>query len=445
MASIQLKRNGVRLAALLGVGALAITGCSGGSSDRNSTDPGSGNWADLSGESLNVAADWSGTEQENFEKVLADFEKKTGATVSYTSYGSDVATTLSTKIAGGDPPDVAVIPQPGLLRELASDDNLIPLNENTQKEVEKNYSEDWLDLGSVDDTLYGVWFKGSNKSTFWYNNDLWSEAGATAPANWEEMLEQFQVVADNAGVPALSVGVDVGWPLTDWFENYYLRSAGAEKYDQLSNHEIPWTDASVVEALTALGELWGNTTLVQPGGAQRTFGDAVVQVFGDDPGAASVYEGDFVAGNIAADTNSVVGENALFFDFPAVGDSEPAVVGGGNAAVQLKDSEAASELMRYLASSDAANVWIELGGFTSPNKEADLSLYPDDTSRKIAEALVNAETFRFDMSDLAPSAFGGTQGAGEWKILSDFYRDPSNPRATAAALESSAAAAWAKN
>jgi len=46
-----------------------------------------------------------------------------------------------------------------------------------------------------------------------------------------------------------SIGGADGWTLTDWFENVYLRTAGPEKYDQLTAHEIPWTDQSVVEEM----------------------------------------------------------------------------------------------------------------------------------------------------------------------------------------------------
>src|SRR5690606_6641676 len=145
--------------------------------------------------------------------------------LNYTSYGSNVATTLNTKIAGGDPPDVAVIPQPGLLKSLAKAGNLIPLSADTLATVKKYYSQDWIDLGTVDGKTYGVWFKGSNKSTVWYNTNVYQNAGADVPKTWDDFVAALQKVSDS-GVPGLSIGADVGWPLTDWFENVYLRTAG---------------------------------------------------------------------------------------------------------------------------------------------------------------------------------------------------------------------------
>lgn len=422
--------------ALGGTAALLLAGCSTGSDTESDSSS-----AELDGVTLNVASDWSGAEQTNFEKVLKKFSDDTGAKVNYTSYGTDVATTLNTKVEGGDPPDVAVIPQPGLLQSLAADGALIELDAATQDAVEANYSQDWIDLGSADGSLYGVWFKAANKSTVWYNTEVYDTAGAEVPETWEDFNDQLGIISDS-GVYGLSIGADAGWPMSDWFENVYLRTAGGEKYDQLSTHEIPWTDPSVTEALTVLGELWGNTTVIQPGTAQRTFGDSVIAVFGDPPAAGTVFEGDFVAGNITSDTTAVVGETAKLYDFPSINDSEPSVVGAGNVAVQLTENDGAAELMQYLATPEAATIWVEEGGFTSPNKEVDVAAYPDDTSRQIADSLVSAEIFRFDMSDLAPSAFGGTKGTGEWQILIDFFENPTDIAGTQQKLEESAAAAW---
>ena len=418
------------------VAGFVLAGCSTGGDNQ-----GTGATGDLDGASLTIAADWTGAEQENFQKVLDAFANDTGAKVTYTSYGSDVATTLETKITGGDPPDLAVIPQPGLLKKLAQDGSLIELSDDTLNTVKENFSQDWVDLGTVDGKTYGIWFKGSNQSTVWYNTKVYDDAGATEPETWEDFVAALKTVSDS-GTPGLSVGADVGWPLTDWFENVYLRTAGQDKYDQLSNHEIPWTDQSVIDALTVLSGLWSDSSLLDPGGAQRTFGDSVTQVFGDPPKAGTVYEGDFVAGNIAADTTASVGTDAKFFDFPSIDGSDPSVVGGGNAAIQLTDKKGAAELMTYLASPEAATIWVKLGGFTSPNKAVNVADYPDDTSRQIAEAVVGAKIFRFDMSDLAPSAFGGTKGAGEWQIMLDFYTNPTDVQGTAQKLEAAAKTAF---
>ena len=420
------------------IAALALAGCgSGGSGGGGGDDAATG---DFEGESLNVVAAWSGAEQENFEAVLDEFSKRTGAKVTYTSFGDNGPTYIQGQLEGGTPPNVAVLGQPALMQSLAQNGDIVPVADGVRSAVEENYAQDWIDLGSVDGDLYGVWFKGANKSTVWYNADIYDEAGATEPEDWDDFMTQLGLVSD-AGYAGISVGADVGWPLTDWFENVYLRTAGPEKYDQLTKHEIPWTDESVKEALGVLGELWGSD-LVQPGGDQRDFPTSVTEVFGSDPQAGTVFEGDFVAGNIAADGNSTVGENALFYDFPSVNGSAPSVVGGGDVAVQFDDGEATTALMEFLASPEAAEIWVPNGGLTSPNGAVDTSLYPDDVSRQIAEALTGAEELRFDMSDLTPSAFGGTPGQGFWQEMISFYQDPSDIDGTAQRLEDAAAKAY---
>ncbi len=428
-------RVALSIAAIAATG-LVVAGCASGGGD-NAETPAAGEFA---GQTLNVVAAWSGAEQKNFELVLKKFEDQTGAKVNYTSFGDNGPTYIQGQLEGGTPPNVAVIGQPALLQSLGKNGDLIPVTDEVKSLVDKNYSQSWIDLGSVDGDLYGVWFKAANKSTMWYNADIYDEAGATVPTDWDGFLKELQVVQDS-GFAGISVGADVGWPLTDWFENVYLRTAGADMYDKLTKHEIPWTDPSVTKALDVMATLWSSDVL-QPGGAQRTFPESVTAVFGADPQAGTVYEGDFVAGNITDDGNSVVGENALFYDFPAIDGSAPAVVGGGDVAIAMVDDKATMALMAYLASPESAEVWVPNGGLTSPNKNVDTALYPDEIARQIAEALTGAETFRFDMSDLTPSAFGGTPGQGFWQEMITFYENPSDVAGTQARLEAAAAAAY---
>ena len=426
----------ISLAALAAT-SIVIAGCSGGGGGDSSAAPGTG---DFAGQTLNVVAAWSGAEQKNFELVLKKFEDDTGATVNYTSFGDNGPTYIQGQLEGGTPPNIALTGQPALLQSLAANGDLFPVSDDVKKAVEKNYSKSWIDLGSADGELYGVWFKASNKSTMWYNSDIYDEAGATVPTDWDDFMTQLQVVQDS-GFAGISVGADVGWPLTDWFENVYLRTAGEEMYDKLTSHEIPWTDPSVTKALDVMATLWSSDVL-EPGGAQRAFGDAVTQVFGAGPKAGTVYEGDFVAGVITEDGNSVVGKNALFYDFPSIDGSAAAVVGGGDVAIAMVNDDATMALMAYLASPEAAEIWVPNGGLTSPNKAVDTALYPDATARQIAEALTGAKTFRFDMSDLTPSAFGGTPGQGFWQEMISFYENPTDVAGTQQRLEAAALAAY---
>ncbi|MET9512520.1 ABC transporter substrate-binding protein [Streptomyces flavidovirens] len=440
---MRLKRRTVAACSSALALALGATACGGG--DIAPAGSGGGK---LDGSKVVVAGVWSGTEQKNFRKVLDAFTEKTGAKTEFISTGDNVSTVIGSKIEGGNAPDVVMVPQTGVLKQFAQKGWLQPLGKKTEQTVTDNFAPVWKNYGTVDGDFYGLYFKAAHKSTVWYSPDALDQAGVKPPKTYAEMLKSSATVADS-GLPAFAVAGEDGWTLTDWFENIYLSQAGPEKYDRLAAHELPWTDPSVVKALTTLGELFSGKDLVAGGrqGALSTdFPSSVGQVFGADPEAAMVYEGDFVGSIAKEEYGKKVGEDAAFFPFPAVDGGKAPVVSGGDAAVVLKDGrnrKAAMALMDYLATPEAAEVWAAEGGFLSPNKKADPAAYGDDTARSIAKSLVDAgDTVRFDMSDQAPAAFGGTKGMGEWKILQDFLRDPADPKGTAAALEAAAAKAF---
>jgi alpha-glucoside transport system substrate-binding protein len=242
------------------------------------------------------------------------------------------------------------------------------------------------------------------------------------------------------------VGADVGWPLTDLFENIYLRTAGPDMYDQLARHEIPWTDQSVKDALTVMGDVFQPELMAggTEGALQTDFNGSITQVWGDDtPQGAILFEQDAVGGIITDETDSKLGTDADFFDFPSIDGSPPSVVGGGDIAVLLEDTEGGKALIEYLASTEAAEMRAGLGGFISPNPNVDLSVYPDDVTRRAAEAFQEAgDAIRYDMSDLQPTEFGATTGRGMWGIMIDFLGDPSDVDGTANALEAAAKKAY---
>ncbi|MBK3624533.1 carbohydrate ABC transporter substrate-binding protein [Streptomyces sp. MBT49] len=436
-----------RTTVLTGCTALALafgaTACGGG----GPVSAGGGDQA-LSGQTVSVAGVWSGAEQKNFQKVLDAFTEKTGAKTQFVSTGDNVSTVVGSKIEGGNAPDVVMVPQVGVLQQFAAQGWLQPLSPAVRKSVTANYAPVWKNYGSVKGTLYGLYFKAAHKSTVWYSPDALDQAGVKPPKTYDDLLEAGHAVSDS-GLAAFSVAGQDGWTLTDWFENVYLSQAGPEKYDALAAHELKWTDQSVVDALTTLGRLFKDKQLLaggQKGALNTDFPGSVEKVFGPKPQAGMVYEGDFVAGVAKDQFGRKIGEDANFFPFPPVGGGAAPVVSGGDAAVVLKDgknAKAGMALLEYLATPQAAAVWAEAGGFLSPNKKLDPATYGDDVTRTTAESLIAAgDSVRFDMSDQAPAAFGGTKGAGEWKVLQDFLRDPSDPKTTAAQLETAAAKAY---
>jgi ABC-type glycerol-3-phosphate transport system substrate-binding protein len=394
---------------------------------------------------ISVQAVWSGAEQKSFEAVLAGFKKANpGVKVKYTSAGDQLPTVLATAVAGGNPPDIAVLPQPGLLHDFATKGALKPIT-FAAGAIAANYAPVWKTLGTVNGKLYGLFFKGANKSTVWYNVSVFKNAGVKPPTTWTKFLAAAPVIR-GSGVPPYSIGGADGWTLTDLFENIYLRQAGPAKYDQLSAHKIKWTDPSVKDALKMMADVIKDPSLVAggtQGALQIDFPTSVSQVFASPPKAAMVLEGDFVEGVISSSTKAKPVSGFNVFPFPSVGNSPPAVVGGGDVVAMFRDSPAARALVKYLATPQAATIWAKRGGYSSPNKNVPASAYSDPLTRATAVALANAKTFRFDMSDLQPAAFGATVGQGEFKIFQDFLRTPANINGVASELEASAAKAYA--
>ena len=303
---------------------------------------------------------------------------------------------------------MASLAQPGVVADFADRGALKPI-EFAKAAILDNFGQSILDVGSVDGTPYGLLFKAANKSTIWYNVPTFDDAGVKAPTTWDELLTDADTIKAS-GVDAWSIGGADGWTLTDLFENIYLRTAGAEKYDQLTKHEIKWTDQSVKDALAEMAKIVGATDNIAGGRAgalQTDFPTSVANVFSNNPKAAMIAEGDFVPG-VAGAGNPLSPETGFnVFDFPSINGSAPSVVGGGDLVVMFKDDPVAKAFMEYLTTPEAAEIRAKQGGFSSANKNVDASAYPDKIQAQTAAGLANAETFRFDLSDLQPSEFGG--------------------------------------
>jgi ABC-type glycerol-3-phosphate transport system substrate-binding protein len=427
------------LAALL---ALLAAACGGGSSEGSDTAAG-GTSESISG-SISLMGIWVGTEQQSIQAVLDGFkEKYPNVDVKYNAAGDNIVTVLATAVQGGNPPDLATIAQPGTIAEYAKSGDLQPID-FAKDTISENFDDSIVELGTVDGQLYSLLFKGANKSTVWYNVPVFNDAGVDPPETWDDFLANAETLKAS-GVPAYSIGGADGWTLTDLFENIYIRTAGPEMYDKLATHEIPWTDQSVKDALTEMGKVLGDTDNIaggRQGALQTDFPTSVTQVFADPPKAAQVIEADFVAGEIVNSTKAEPETGFNEFAFPSINDSPAVVVGGGDQVVMFKDSPAAEALVEYLASPEAASIWIKRGGFSSPNQNVDENDYPDPILKATATALASAETFRFDLSDLQPSAFGGTVGQGLFKLFQDFLANPDDVDGIAQQMEDAAKKAY---
>ncbi len=383
---------------VLGVSLLGLTACTGGGSDSDK-------------KTVKVLGVVVGEQQDRLEAALAPFEEKTGIEVEYE--GTDAfATLLPVRVESGDAPDVAMFPQPGLMQDFAKSGKLIPVTTfMDQAELDAAYPEEWLKLGTVDDKLYGVWYRASVKSLVWYNPEAFKAKGYTIPKNWTELIALSDKIVADGGTPwclGMESGDATGWVGTDWVEDIMLRTAGPDTYDQWTSHKIPFNAPPVKAAFEKFGEVVLKPKYVSGGQVSvisTPFGDSPKGLFNDPPRCYLHRQANFIS-TFFPDT-AKPGETADVFPFPEIDANNglPILV-AGDVFGMFNDTPESRELMKYLATPEPHEIWAKSGGFISPHKEVALDVYPDVVAKKQAEILANAETIRFDGSDLMPGAVG---------------------------------------
>jgi alpha-glucoside transport system substrate-binding protein len=359
---------------------------------------------------------WGGSEQDNFQKVLDAFKAKTGVTAKYESVRADYATTLQTRISAGNPPDVAIIPGIGFLRQFARQKSLKKISDLgiDTNALKANYPPGILEIGQVDGTQYAIMVKFNSKSTFWYRPDKFKTLSVQPAKDWDSFTKLLGDIKAKGQAP-LGLGAGDSWTLTDWFEEIYLRQTGGpDKYDQLFSGKLPWTDSSVQQTVDAMKAALKDDYVA--GGITaalgRSFTDGIGQAFSANPQAVMYYEGGFVGGIATGQTNTAlkVGETIDWFDFPANKFANSVEI-GGDVIAPFTTKPGVKEFIQYMTTADAGSVWAGTGAIISPVKTVPASAYPNDLAKREAAQVANASAVRFDGSDLLPSGGGDDMGA----------------------------------
>lgn len=386
--------------------------------------------------------------QKQFQDVINAFEKLYPKVhVNYKPVGNNLPTVLATAVAGGHPPDMADIAQPGTIKQFATEGKLKPIA-YASSTIGKYFAPAWKQLGTFNGKLYALVFKAANKSVVWYNVPAFKNAGVTPPKTFSKLLADAKTIKAS-GTPAYSIGGADGWTLTDMFENIYLRTFGAAKYDALSAHKIKWTDPSVTKALNTMAKIIGDTSNIYggtSGALQYGFNDSVTNAFSSPAKAAMVFEADFVGGVITSSTKAKPKTGFNTFTWPSItpGPDASAVEIAGDLFVTFRDNPAIEAFVKYLATPQAAEVWAKQGGFGTGNHNVPASIYPDAITRATEAPILSAKSVVFDMSDNQPPSFGATTGQGEWGLFQQFLKNPKNVKGLQASLEKAAAAAYKK-
>ncbi len=393
-------------AACAGGGATPVPGGGGGGGSPGASAPTGGSPAasepgggGAEGGTVSVIGTWGGDEETAFRAMVAPFEEQTGITVEYTGT-RDLNAVLTTGVASGILPDLAGLPGPGQMAEFVERGALLDLGEVLDVE---QYTEQtapaFVELGTVDGKLSGVFIKSAVKGLIWYDVEQFS---GEAPATWEDLQGLPNDPADSKWCLALESEAASGWPGTDWIEDFVLRQSGPDVYDAWVNGEQLWSSPEIRSAFEAFGEVvegsfGGPDTILN-----TPFGEGGNPLFTDPPGCLFHHQASFIT-SFFQEQGGAAPEDYDFFPFPDINpEFSGSLTGAGDLFGMFNDTPQSRALINYLVTPEAQQIWVDIGGALSGNRE--VTEYPDEISQRSAEALINAEIFRFDASDLMPEA-----------------------------------------
>jgi len=362
------------------------------------------------GGSITVTSLWGGSEQDAFQKVLDGFKAKTGITATYAAQRTDYATVLQSKITSGSPPDVAIMPGLGFLRQFARSGGIKKISDLgiDPASLEANYPPGILDPGKVDGALYGIMVKFNSKSTFWFRPDKLTAAGVATPASWTDLKAALDTLKTKGSATPLGLGAKDSWTLTDWFEEVYLRQNGADAYKKLFSPDGDWSDPTVSTAVNSMLEVLNDKYVVGgiKGALGAAFTDGIAQAFGATSTADLYYEGGFVGGIATGQTNTAlkIGDTIDWFNFPTFGGpGDTAAEIGGDEIAALTTNPGVKEFITYMTTADSGTIWAGTGAIISPVKAVDASVYPNALAKKEAAQVAGATAVVYDGSDTLPA------------------------------------------
>jgi alpha-glucoside transport system substrate-binding protein len=385
---------------------------------------------DLKGETLTIFGPWRGDDETHVQVVLEYFRQATGADVKYSS-SENYEQQVVIDTQAGSPANVTVLPQPGLIADLAAKGLLTPLADADKTWMAENYGagQSWVDIGTAKDKdgkpqFFGFAYKTDVKSLVWYSPENFKDAGYEIPKTMEELIALSDKIVADGGKPwciGLGSGGATGWPATDWIEDIMLRTQPGDVYDKWVTNEIKFNDPAVINAMDIFGSFAKNDAYVDGGAAgvaSTDFRDSPKGLFGAPPKCYLHHQASFIPSFFPEGTK--VGEDADFFYMPtyaAKADLGKPVLGAGTLFTISKDSKASRAFIEFLKLPLAHELWMADGGFLTPLKSANPAAYANDAARKQGEIMATASTFRFDGSDLMP----GKIGAGAfWTGMVDF-------------------------
>jgi alpha-glucoside transport system substrate-binding protein len=419
-----MKKLSLLIVVLLVTGAMLFA--TGSKESKSKTDTTDDMYASVRGTVVTMTGPFVDNDAVKFNNSVKAFEEKTGIDIQYEG-SKEFEASISIRVDGGNPPDIADFPQPGLLEQFVKKGKVIDLNKVLDMDkVKANYIPSWLDMATMKGPngkiMAGIWGRVNGKSLVWYNKKAFDAAGYKVPSTWKELVDlENQIMADGDTPWAIGIesGAATGWPATDWIEEFMLRTTSLENYDKWVTGELKFNSPVVRHAIEEMSKIWFTKGMVYGGRssiATTSFGDAPKVLFESPPKAWLHKQGNFITSFFPE--NLVAGVDYDFFYLPSVDPQygRPVLVAGDIYAM-FNDRPEVRMVMQYFATGASVENWVRAGGAISPHKDSKLSWYSNEVDRKVAEVIQNATSVRFDGSDLMP----GSVGAGSfWKEITAY-------------------------
>ena len=235
-----------------------------GTSAANCASVGSG-YAVHQGKTVEVFTSVVGDELTRYAAASADFTACTGIKINWN--GSDqFEAQLPVRVTGGTAPDLALVPQPGLIAQMVTTGKAVPAPAAVASNVSKYWSASWLSLGSVGGKFYAAPNSANLKSLVWYSPKQFAKYHYTIPTTWKAMFTQSDKMAaagQTAWCGGIGSGGATGWPATDWLEEVVVREAGSKVYNNnWINHTVKFSDAPIIHAMNTVWSWMGNKKYV---------------------------------------------------------------------------------------------------------------------------------------------------------------------------------------
>jgi alpha-glucoside transport system substrate-binding protein len=412
--------QGISLAAVVALLASACLAEEGGGGGGGGGQAGAGD------KQIEIMYGFGGDQSKGFEGGMAEFQKTSGIKIKFTDASQSFDTLIRPRVAGGNTPDIALFPQPGLMLDFARQGKMQDLGGLLNlDQLRESLVPGMLETGSLEGKVYGVPMSMNVKSLVWYPKKAFEAKGYKVPTTIAELEALTQQIAADGTTP-WCVGMEsagaTGWVATDWLEEFVLRYGGPEKYDQWVRHEIPFNDPVVVQAAQEFEKLAltdGNVFGGRKGVVSTNFGTAINPMFDDPPKCFLHRQGNFITqkGFITEKVRANLDEEVGVFQLPGTDANNKPVLGGGDLAGAFSNDEDTKRTMEFLTSPEFAFTNIKASSFLSPHKSFDLNKYEDQTTKDIAKIAYESTVFRFDGSDLMP----GAVGAGSfWKNMTSW-------------------------